>query len=296
MLTAARIAIYPVEARGLWTQSQFSAGAGYDAADTAQGSENSEHFDDETTMRQVADDTGGKAFLETNDFGKAVASAIDDGSGYYTLAYIPPAGGADGKFHKITVRLDNGKGLKLAYRRGYYAEAPGGSRKAFKEAVNVFAAALSHESPGATGVLFSARVLPASDPAFDGVSIPVAPSGEKPSAFKGPPNHYIIDLTLDPRTLTYDIAPSGTRKAAIELALIAYNSKGDRLNSWTHAYTLGLDPAKLARIMASGITLRLPFDLPAGKAELRIGVYDFKGKRAGSLEVPVDVPRDVAQR
>jgi VWFA-related protein len=168
MLTAARVAIYPVDASGLWETSEFSAANNptipRDLAD-AQSAQwfqhHQQHYDNQATMQQVADDTGGKAYLETNDFVKAVAGAIENGSSYYTLAYAPKNAVLDGRYRAIKVALDDGHSLKLAYRRGYYADAPEGPSPSDAGPNSAFAAALDHDAPAATEILLKARVLPA---------------------------------------------------------------------------------------------------------------------------------------
>jgi VWFA-related protein len=297
MLTAARVAIYPVDASGLWAPHEFSAANNPTistdarvAADTQSAQwaqEREQHYGNQATMQELADDTGGRAYVETNDFDKAVAGAIENGSSYYTLAYVPKNSALDGKYRKIEVRLDDDHGLKLAYRRGYYADAPGKFSASGSGPSGVFADALAHDSPAATGILIKARVLPAGDPTFQGVSLPSGAAGEKSAAFKGPAHRYILDLTLDAHGLVLNGAPVGARTAAVELALIAYNSDGQRLSDYTHAFQLNLNAAQLERIMTSGISLRLPFDMPAGEVDLRIGVHDLNADRAGSLEIPL---------
>ena len=155
MLTAARVAIYPIDASGLWEPTEFSAAEtppiptdihAAAQAQTAQLSqEREQHYSNQATMQELADETGGEPFFETNDFGKAVAGAIENGSSYYTLAYVPKNPAPDeqshntddqhrnpaGQYRKIQVRLDPGPdvahGLRLAYRRGYYADAASNS-------------------------------------------------------------------------------------------------------------------------------------------------------------------------
>jgi VWFA-related protein len=296
MLTAARVAIYPVDASGLWEPTEFSVASNptipTDAAgaQSAQWSQQREqHYGDQATMQQVADDTGGKAYLETNDFGDAVASAIDNGSSYYTLAYVPKNAVLDGRYRTIKVTLDGDHGLKLAYRRGYYADAPAGSSPSGSGPSGVFAAALDHDAPDATAILLKARVLPATDPVFQDVSLPSGAAGDKSASFNGPPHRYMVDLTIDAHSLVLDNLPDGSRKAAIELALIAYDGLGHPLNDYTHAFQVGLNAAQFQRILSSGISVRLPFDLPAGQVDLRIGVHDLNADRAGSLEIPLDI-------
>ena len=296
MLTAARVAIYPVDASSLWAPEEFSAAntsLNQGTAQSAQWSrEREQHYSDQATMQEVADETGGHAYFETNDLDRAMANAIENGSSYYTLAYVPKNAALDGRYHRLQVRLDDGNGLKLAYRRGYYSGAPGGSSPAGAGPNSVFAAALSHDAPPATAILLRARVLPAADSVFQGVQLPSGAVGEKSASFKGTAHRYIVDLTLDVHGLVLDNLPDGSRKAAIEIAMIAYNSGGQPLSDYTHAFQVGLNAAQFEHIQSSGISVRLPFDLPSGQVDLRIGVHDLNADRAGSLEVPLDVPEN----
>ena len=269
-LTAARVAIYPVDASGLWGPAEFSAAdnptipSDVHAATEAQTSqwaqEREQHYGDQATMQAVADETGGKAYLETNDFGKAVADAIENGSSYYTLAYAPKNAALDGRYRAIKVTLDDDHNLKLAYRRGYYADAPEQSSTSGGAQSSAFAAALDHDAPAATEILLKARVLPAGDPAFQGISLPVAPPADKSPSLRGPVHPYIVDLTIDAHSLVLDNLPDGSRKAAIELAMIAYDGLGHPLNDYSHSFQVGLNAAQFQRIMSSGITVRLPFE------------------------------------
>jgi hypothetical protein len=74
--------------------------------------------------------------------------------------------------------------------------------------------------------------------------------------------------------------------------MIAYDGLGHPLNDYTHAFQVGLNAAQFERILSSGISVRLPFDLPAGQVDLRIGVHDLNADRAGSLEVPLEIPEN----
>ena len=73
-------------------------------------------------MEEIARDTGGAAYINTNGLTDAVARVIDQGSYFYTITYTPTNTANDGKFRKIQIKLAQGEaGDKLAYRRGYYA-------------------------------------------------------------------------------------------------------------------------------------------------------------------------------
>jgi len=292
MLTAARVAIYPVDARALWVPSQFSATRGFvlPAQATNPNSitqEDEEVHNQQTAMQVLAEETGGKAYVDTNDFDKAVADAVKNGSSYYTIAYVPPGAHLDGKYHKIQVRVDGDRGVKLQFRRGYYADAAGVSGPDQAGATGSFAEAIAHDAPATTQLLFRARVLAAADPQLQGAGTANGPAGQ--ITIKGTAHRYVIDLTLDAHGLTFNPGPDGSHEASLELAMVAYDGKGQAVNFYQHSFHLGLKDAQMERILASGIALRLPFDLPAGEINLRIGVHDLNANRAGSLEVTLPV-------
>ena len=72
---------------------------------------------DHQTMEALAEDSGGKAFYDTNGLKEALARAIEYGSHYYTLAYMPTDKRMDGKYRRIQLKLSGGD-YKVAYRRG----------------------------------------------------------------------------------------------------------------------------------------------------------------------------------
>src|SRR5205807_4681115 len=76
---------------------------------------------DRETMMEVAEQTGGRAFINTNDLAGAITRAIEDGSSYYTLAYSPDTKDDKPLYHRIEIRL-NRPDAKLSYRRGYYSQ------------------------------------------------------------------------------------------------------------------------------------------------------------------------------
>src|SRR5690348_13304697 len=119
MLTAAKVAIYPVSALGVLGDPTFDASklAGSRRELEARLSAN------QIAMETLAQETGGRAFYSTNALGDAVKDAVSNGSHYYTLAYSPANNKNDGRFRRIQVRASE-EGYKLFYRSGYYADKP----------------------------------------------------------------------------------------------------------------------------------------------------------------------------
>src|SRR5262249_31488619 len=81
-----------------------------------------ENFSSQETLVTLAGDTGGRAFLDSNDFGKVFTGVQHDTSSYYILGYHSSNPTRDGKYRHIVVSLAR-PGSKLDYRRGYYAPA-----------------------------------------------------------------------------------------------------------------------------------------------------------------------------
>jgi VWFA-related protein len=119
------VAIYAVDSRGLEamppggdasTASLRGTSAYSGAAVRGQLDSN---FASQETLVTIAEDTGGKAFLDSNDFGKAFDKVLSDTAQYYVLGYRSTNPAMDGHFRRITVKL-NRPDLKLEYRKGYY--------------------------------------------------------------------------------------------------------------------------------------------------------------------------------
>jgi len=80
------------------------------------------NFTTQETLVTLAADTGGRAFLDSNDFSKVFKGVQEDTSTYYVLGYHSTNPARDGRYRRISVSLKQ-PGAKIEYRRGYYAPA-----------------------------------------------------------------------------------------------------------------------------------------------------------------------------
>src|SRR5262249_37289155 len=64
------------------------------------------NFASQETLVTLASDTGGRAFLDTNDFAPAFTKVHEDTSFYFLLGYISSNSQKDGKYRRIAVRLN----------------------------------------------------------------------------------------------------------------------------------------------------------------------------------------------
>jgi VWFA-related protein len=121
------VAIFPIDARGLMADPPGGAAS---TASSRGGMSLSTYNnqraginDSQETLVTLAADTGGKAFLDSNDLSLGLKQVQEQYASYYILGYNTPNSTMDGKFRKITVRLkDPIAGAKLDFRNGYFAD------------------------------------------------------------------------------------------------------------------------------------------------------------------------------
>src|SRR5262249_11002932 len=123
----ANVAFYPVDARGLMAlppggdASQGSPrGSGIFSGRSQQ--QQSERFNDQQeTLTTLAGDTGGKAFLDSNDLSLSIQQVQKDVRSYYILGYYSANQQRDGRFRRLRVTLASQPQARLDFRSGYFA-------------------------------------------------------------------------------------------------------------------------------------------------------------------------------
>jgi VWFA-related protein len=124
--TRANVSIYAADMRGL--QAIVAGGEASQASTRGvsafSGASTSRQIDrlaaSQDTLTTMAEDTGGRAFFDSNAFGQVFERVVADTSAYYVLGYTSTNPARDGRFRRITVRVKR-TDVKLEYRSGYYA-------------------------------------------------------------------------------------------------------------------------------------------------------------------------------
>ncbi len=307
LLTLSKVAVYPVGAEGVITehpmegsnpgpvntegatpdnrmggstsQRQADPMAPYAAEHAARGAKIG-------AMEQLAADTGGEAILNANDLNKAIARVVQNGSHYYTLVYTPTNKDMDGKYRRIEVKL-NGDKYKLSYRRGYYAEAAaedGAPAEDEKANADPLRPLLARGMPSATQLLYGVRVLPATPQ-----PTATAPRAGGNANLTSPITRYSVDFLIRWTDVDLELTPQGNHGGRIQLGVIAYGRDGKPVNWVGVTQNMNINPATFAAIERSGIPAHLEIDLPQQDVYLATGVYDWASKKAGTLEIPLNL-------
>jgi len=228
------------------------------------------------SLRVLADETGGFAALNSNDFATAFNRIREENSTYYVLGYYPANDRRDGRFRRIDVRVAQ-PGLTIRARRGYVA--PRG------------------KAPVAPALEGQENTSPAVREALDS---PVPIGGLRLSAFAAPfkgtaPNaSVLVVIQADGRDLLF-AEKNGRFLDAVEFSILAIDSQGRTKAGTRNQLTLTLRPETRAMVARSGVRLTGRLDLPAGRYQLRVVVADSRPDRVGSVNYDLEIPDYRAQ-
>lgn len=114
---ANRVTIYSVQGGGLQVSSSGSARESGVRAGSISSFDASRRAGDQSGLIMLAEETGGRAALNQNDYVEAFSELGTEILSFYSLAYQPPANDL-GPEHKIGVRMQD-RALEARYRRGY---------------------------------------------------------------------------------------------------------------------------------------------------------------------------------
>jgi hypothetical protein len=215
-------------------------------------------------MNDIASQTGGKAFYNTNGLQSAMRRSIERGSNYYTLAYAPQNAVWDGKFRRVEVKVS--RAAKLEYRHGYFAladEAPPSE----KEIKQMLLAAMQPGTLESTMMPFVVQVLP-------------------PQKLTDPLR---VDYVIDPRQVVFKETPDSRKHAVIDLMAVAWDANDHDAGHVSDTLDAALSPETFERVSKTGIRTHQELTLKSGSYHLRIGVMDRSNQSIGTLDVPVTI-------
>lgn len=259
----ANIAIYPVDARGLLTKRVVApiddstgifGGAKPGAPDSQPRGQD--------VMQEIADDTGGRAFINTNDLAQAIRSAVEDAAVTYTLGFYPESSSLDGKFHALKVHLKQGHVAlhgDLRYPKGYFAWK------------------------GAPVAAESGLELAAQSP-LESAAIPLLARVDRVDQPKA--NSIRISASIDLHHI--ELAESeGRRKGRAEVVVIEQDARGSVLARERKSLNLDLSRENYEAMLKSGIFVGEVIEPREGLATIRLMVADAANGATGSLIIPV---------
>ncbi len=298
LLARSQVAVYPIDARGLMvnpTMSATQSGSTMIKKPNGFANANTKFFqqtsEEHSTMEQMAQATGGKAFVNTNGLKEAVEHAIESGSNYYTIAYTPTNRKWNGDYRKIQVKLDR-SGVTLAYRRGYFADdpdapaqkTPAQNTKPDPNQYSALRAAMLHGGPEPTELIFAASVRPASTD----TEAELVPGNQVVKKVSGPYRRYAVTFIANPKELNWTVTPDGAHRCTLEFMTFVYDDDGTRINVQVNGVGAAIPEARFASVENGNIKYVQQISVPAkGEYYLRLGMRDIASDHVGAVELPV---------
>jgi VWFA-related protein len=269
-----RIAIYPIDARGLMVVDLNGA-----------MTLGEQHM----AMDDVAQATGGKAFYNNNGLTEITEHLLDSDSSFYTLTYSPHDLYFDNKWHKVRVEVD-GASYHLSYRSGYFADGsvrekdqPDRPRTRLLRNGEKLQVSELRDRP----LIFRASVLPASDPAFANLdegsgSLPLPPPQKGSIPF-------LIHYTVPIYALTMRVV-EGKHKITLGVAAIGLDRDGSVVEHKAEQITMTLPEDILRRSPDLPVTAYQQIYLSKDDKFLHLGIWDAVSGRFGNIEIPLEIP------
>jgi VWFA-related protein len=294
LLTRSRVAVYPVDARGLIGNPDMSAGValppgaqtvGPRAWQISEGDFLGQRADEKITMNMLAERTGGKAFYDTNGLKDALQQAINNGSNYYTLTYAPTDRKWDGRYRSVRVKLEQSD-VHLFYRQGYFAYDPNAprAREGKSQGMSVMHSAMLLGGPNPTQILFTVKIEPAVKSENN------LPPTNQPNLkmMKPPYRRYTVSYDVKLGTVAFKTIQDGIHQGYLEFEVSLYSADGELMNAIGELVRVKVPAATYESRQQSGWKFQQNIDAPA-KSEcfLRIGVRDVSNDRVGAVEVPL---------
>jgi VWFA-related protein len=264
------LAIYTMDMRGL--QALVAGGEAQNAslrgvsAYSGQSTLNAlnSNFTTQETLVTLASDTGGRAFLDSNDFSEIFKGVQQDSSTYYLLGYHSSNSARDGRYRRIVVKSAV-SGVRIDYRRGYYAPADyKHSTKDDKERQ------LEEEL---------ASELPATDfPLYVGVAY-----------FRLEKNKFFVPISVVvPGAQIPFVRSSDRDKVTLDVIGMVLDNEHHPLNRIRETVKLAVSPS--AEVQKKNVQYDTGMSLLSGKYHLKFVVRENQTGRMGSFEADIELP------
>ena len=218
-------------------------------------------------LRVLANETGGIAVLNKNNFDEGLGKIVGASDAYYLLAYTPSDSNFKGDFRKVEIKVKN-KDLKVLSRRGYFAR---------------------EEQPPPSAVTKHDQVLEAikSPIARRDIDLEAMVLYKAAQLDKGAID---ISIVIDPKKLQFEEV-GGKQQASYDVDGFVFDVLGKLRGGFNDTINASLTPEEFkSAIRTGGLAYSTGTTLPAGTYQIRLAVRDNKNERVGTVSRYVEVP------
>ena len=220
--------------------------------------------DSQETLTTLAGDTGGKAFLDSNDLSGVFTAVQRDTSAYYVLGYRSTNPEMNGKYRRVKVVVKR-PDLKLEYRNGYYGPKDYAHfNKEDRE--QQMLDEISSELPDVDVAVYMAAAY-----------------------FRMDDAHYYIPVSLIiPGSQIPFVTEKDKDRATIDIIGVVQDDFKHSIGNARETVKLAVDESRQVR--RKNVQYNTAFVLPPGKFHIKFVVRENQTGKLGSFETDVTVP------
>lgn len=276
-LETERIALYPIDARGLIVD---------DLPGKPEQGTLSRIGQQQMLMTDMAEATGGQVSYNDNGMAQIASHVLDTDTDFYTLTYRPNDLKADNKWHKVKIAVDGP--YYVSYRRGYFDDGTGTPTPPRKTRTVLRAHGETVQGPDrhAEPIIFEARVQP---------SIATQSAGSQAGGTSHAPKRnelaYAVQYSVPADALTQETV-NGKIQINFGAAILAFNHFGRATGHVVQKLTFTLNAEKLKANPEAKIGFDQQINLPKGEDYLYIALWDMTNGRLGTLQIPLEVEKN----
>lgn len=275
------VVVYTFDTKGMQSMSIQASDSTYEVIDGHRGQKVRQRTADfrnsQDGLVYFANQTGGKALLNSNDLNGGIARALDEQAGYYLLAYEPGGETFDPenrKFNKFEIKVRR-PGLKASYRSGFFNtgyDRPAAPVNADRRIAEALMSPFTEND-----IALQINALYADD-AIDGAYI---------RSF----------LHIDAKSLKFHDTANGWKEAAFDVAAVTFGDNGTPVERVETKYTIRSKGATYATMLDKGFVyvLIMPVKKP-GTYQYRVALRDADSGKIGSASQVVEIPNLSASR
>jgi len=264
------MSIYAADTRGL--QALPAGGEARSASARGQGAFSGRTMDNarnslsssQDSLSTLAEDTGGRAFFDANEFGEVYAQVVKDTTAYYLLGYSSTNPATDGRYRRIKVGLKQ-PGYKIESRSGYYAPRD-----------------FSHAGRDDREQQLQEQLLSDLSP----TDLPIHGAA---GYFRLKPNRYFVPMSfIVPGSQVQFSRSSDKEKATLDVLGVIRDPQ-KRIVAWIRD-TVKLAVATTADVRHKNVQYDTSFELPPGRYDVKLVIRENQIGTVGSLETSLVVP------
>ena len=220
-------------------------------------------------LRDLAQQTGGTTIAETNDWKAPLRTVMNEVRTYYEASYTPRITVYDGKFRKITVRVDRPDVIAHT-SSGYFAvpQLKGGQQL------------LAYEMP----------LLDAINASSAPTELPFQLAAERFNN-RGPKVEYMVTLEAPLKEMTFTPVLD-SKNSSVDAGLLAVlrNSKSEIIEKFSKDFAVQVAVEKVSAYKEGNLVQTFRTELAPGTYTLEAALMDRNGKKIGVQRSTLTVP------